>query len=375
MVADVSGAPLPPLATIPPDLASLADYERRAPAHMPPEHWRHIAEGAGDGSSLADNRRAFDRWCFLPRALADVRGGSAAVELPGGGRATPILAAPLAYARLAHPDGERAIVQAATATGVGSIVSTLSSVTLEEVAAARTLAVRELGAPPAPLWFQLYLQPRREDSLALVRRAEAAGYEAIVLTIDAAVKRSGVMLPPGVGAANLAGMERMRVTATAGGGLFGSGLVEAAPRWDDLSWLRQATTLPVIVKGMAVGDDVRRLIDEGVDALVLSNHGGRVLDGVAAALDVLPMVRAVAGDWPVLVDGGVRSGGDVAKALCLGARAVLVGRPILHGLAVAGLPGVAHVLQLLRTEFEAAMVQLGCRTPADLTAERLLRAG
>lgn len=373
MVADVSGAPLPPLAAIPPDLASLADYERRAPAHLPAAHWQHIADGAGEGVSLSDNRRAFDRWRFLPKALADLRGGSASVDLPGGRHATPILAAPLAYARLAHPEGERAIVQAATAIGVGTILSTLSSTTLEEVATARADAARQLNAAASPLWFQLYLQPRREDSLALVRRAEQAGYGAIVLTIDAGVKRSGMMLPPGVEAVNLAGMERTRVTAAAGGGLFGSALVDAAPRWDDLAWLGQATNLPVIVKGMAVGDDVRRLIDAGVDALILSNHGGRVLDGVASAIDVLPVVRGVAGDWPLLVDGGVRTGADVAKALCLGARAVLVGRPVLHGLAVAGLPGVAHVLQLLRTETEAAMAQLGCATPAELTPERLLR--
>lgn len=374
MVADVSGAPLPPLTAIPPDLVSLADYERRAPAHLPPEHWRHIAEGAGEGVSLADNRRAFDRWRLLPMALADLRGGSAAVDLPGGRHAAPVIAAPLAYARLAHPDGERAIVQAASAIGVGTILSTLSSTTLEEVAAARADAASQLNAVPPPLWFQLYLQPRREDSLALVRRAESAGYQAIVLTIDAAVKRSGISLPSGVEAVNLAGMERTRVTAGAGG-LFGSALVEVAPRWEDLAWLRQATSLPVIVKGMAVGDDVRRLIDAGADALVLSNHGGRVLDGVAAALDVLPLVRDVAGGWTVLVDGGIRSGADVVKALCLGARAVLVGRPVLHGLAVAGLPGAAHVLQLLRTETEAAMAQLGCRTVADLTPERLLRVG
>ena len=375
MVADVTGGLLPPLTAIPPDLASLADYERRAPSHLPPEHWRHIAEGAGEGVSLADNRRAFDRWRFLPRALADLRGGSAAVDLPGGRHATPVIAAPLAYARLAHHDGDRAIVQAAAAIGVGTILSTLSSTTLEEVAGAHAQAARELGAAPTPLWFQLYLQPRRDDSLALVRRAEAAGYHAIVLTIDAGVKRSGMALPPGVEAANLAGMERMRVTAGSGAGLFGSDLIEAAPRWEDLAWLRQATGLPVIVKGMAVGQDLRRLIGEGADALVLSNHGGRVLDGVAAALDVLPMAQDVAGDWPILLDGGIRSGTDVVKALCLGARAVLVGRPILHGLAVAGLAGVAHVLQLLRTETEAAMAQLGCPTVADLTPERLLRVG
>ncbi len=194
-----------------------------------------------------------------------------------------------------------------------------------------------------------------------------------MLTIDAGIKRAGITLPPGVEAANLAGMAPLRVTAAPGAGLFGSSLVEAAPRWEDLTWLRAATKLPVIVKGMAVGDDLSRLAGEGVDALILSNHGGRVLDGLPAALDLLPMVHEAASDLPILIDGGVRNGPDIAKALCLGACAVLVGRPVLHGLAVAGFAGVSHVLQLLRTDFEATLAQLGCRTCAELTPERLFR--
>lgn len=372
MVADVSA---PPLTAIPPDLDSLAEYERRAPAHMPPEHWRHIAEGSGAGVSLADNRAAFASRRLLPRALADLRGGGTAIDLLGTRHTAPLMVAPLAYARLAHPEGEIAIVRAAAATGIGMVLSTLSSITLEEVAAARAQAAAELGAPPAPLWFQLYLQPRREDSLALVRRAEQAGYQAIVLTIDAGVKRAGIALPPGVRAANLDGLTPTRQQAAAGGSLlFGTPLVEAMPRWDDLHWLRVATRLPVIVKGMVAGEDCERLVAAGADALILSNHGGRVLDGVASAMDALPMVRAALSDrLPVLIDGGVRSGVDAVKAGCLGARAVLVGRPVLHGLAVAGIAGVAHVLHLLRVEYEAAMAQMGCATPADLTADRLLR--
>lgn len=363
----------PSLATIPPDLRTLADYERRAPDHLPPATWAHIQETAGDGLSARDNRMALDRWRLLPRALADLAGGTTQIDLPDGRHATPILTAPLAYAGIAHPDGERAIVHAATALGTGMILSTLSSTALEEVAAAAGDAAAQLGTT-APLWFQLYLQPRREDSLALVRRAEAAGYLAIVLTIDAAVKPSAFPLPAGVDAANLAGMPRPRHVAAPGGPIvFGTPLADAVPCWADLAWLRGATRLPLLVKGTMSSADARRMIDAGANGLILSNHGGRVLDGLPAALDLLPAIVEAVGRAPVLIDGGVRTGTDVVKALCLGARGVLVGRPILHALAVAGFAGVAHVLHLLRTDLELAMAQLGCPTIAELTPDRLLR--
>ena len=362
----------PPLATIPPDVRTLADYERRAPAHLPTAIWEHIQDVAGSGLSARDNRAAFDRWRLMPRALADLTGGTTALDLFGERHAAPVMVAPLAYGRIAHPEGELAIIRAATAIGVGCILSTLSSVTLEEVAEARAAAQAQLGSA-APLWFQLYLQPRREDSLALVRRAEAAGYRAIVLTIDAGVKPSGFVLPPGVEAANLAGLPRAGHHAAAGGRIvLGTPLADAVPGWDDLAWLRQATTLPVLVKGMFAPGDARRMVEAGADGLVLSNHGGRVLDGLPAALDQLPAIVAAIGEIPVLIDGGVRQGTDVVKALCLGARAVLIGRPVLHALTVAGLAGVAHALHLLRTELEAAMAQLGCPMIADLTPERLI---
>jgi 4-hydroxymandelate oxidase len=283
--------------------------------------------------------------------------------------------APVAYQRLAHSEGELASVRAATALDTGMIVSTLSSMTLESIAEGARDAAHQLGKAMPPLWFQLYLQPEREHSLALVRRAEAAGYEAIVLTVDAAIKLSGITLPPGVEAANLAGMPRLQQTAAAGGRiLFGTPLVETAPRWEDLAWLRNATRLPVLVKGMLLGDDARHAIDEGADGLIVSNHGGRVLDGLPSALDVLPSVaEASAGRVPLLLDGGVRTGSDIVKALALGASAVLVGRPQMHALAVAGMAGLAHALLLLRTQLEATMAQLGCRDVAAVGSERLIR--
>jgi 4-hydroxymandelate oxidase len=375
VVADVSEGPLPPHPGVPPGMTALADYERAAQAHLSPEAWRHIQEGAGEGRTLAENRMAFARWGFLPRALADLRGGHTRVSLLGREHACPILLAPIAYQRLAHADGEIAVAQAATALQTGMIVSTLASVSLEPIADASRDAAGQLRVEPAPLWFQLYLQPDREHSLALVRRAEAAGYEAVVLTVDAAIKPAGITLPAGVTAANLAGMPRAQQTSLPGGRiLLGTPLTDAAPRWDDLAWLRAATRLPILVKGMVLGDDAARAVEAGADGLIVSNHGGRVLDGLPSALDVLVAVaEATGGKVPLLMDGGVRTGTDIAKALALGAAAVLVGRPQMHALAVAGMAGVAHAIHLLRTELEATMAQLGCPDVASLTRERLIR--
>jgi 4-hydroxymandelate oxidase len=374
MVLDMTGAPLAPLANIPPDVRSLADYERRAPTHLTAEAWQHIQEGSGTGQTLRAYLEALARRGFRPRAMADLRGGGTAIDLFGRSHAAPLMLAPVAYQRLAHPDGEHATIRAATALDTGTIVSTLSSVTLEEIAESAHAFAREMGKRPAPLWFQLYLQPEREHSLALLRRAEAAGYEAIVLTVDAAIKLSGMALPAGVRAANLAGMPQPRQTATPGGNiLFGTPLTDGAPRWDDLAWLRAATSLPVLVKGMVLGEEAQRAVDMGADGLILSNHGGRVLDGLPSALDMIEdVIEAIGGRVPVLVDGGFRSGTDVVKALALGARSVLIGRPQLHALAVAGMPGVAHAIHLLRTELEAAMAQLGCAKVAQITRERLI---
>ncbi|WP_404480370.1 alpha-hydroxy-acid oxidizing protein [Novosphingobium sp. BL-52-GroH] len=368
--------PLPALTEIPADLRSLADYERRAQQHLTPQAWRHIQEGAGREVTLRENRAAFDRIGLLPRAMADLD-GSTRIELLGRTHAAPILLAPLAYQGLAHPEAELACARAATALDLGMVASTLASVRIEDIATAARSLGRDLGKEAAPLWFQLYLQPEREHSLQLVRRAEAAGYEAIVLTIDAALKPAGMTLPPGVDAVNLAGMPRPRQTSVPGGRiLLGTALTDAAPKWADLAWLRAATTLPILVKGLVLGEDARRTVEEGADGLIVSNHGGRVLDGLPSAIELIQAVaEATAGRVPLLLDGGVRQGTDVVKALALGAKAVLVGRPQMHALAVAGMPGVAHMIHLLRTELEAAMAQLGCPTVDALGPERLVAFG
>lgn len=373
MVDDLKAAPpAPPLEAI----QSLAAYERHAEPRLPPSSWQHIQQGSGSDRALRDNRAAFDRWRLLPSVLADLRGGSSAISLFGRRHAAPILTAPLAYLRLAHDEGELAAARAAAALETGFTLSTLSSVALEDVARASRSASRELGLADAPLWFQLYLQPDREDSLALVRRAEAAGYDAIILTVDAAIKRSEFPLPPGIVAANLAAPAMLRHHTVPGGRIvFGTPLADTAPRWADLDWLRSATRLPVLLKGLIGDEDLDQALSAGVDGILLSNHGGRILDAFPAALDLLPQViERVNGRVPVLVDGGIRSGTDVAIAIALGARAVLVGRPVFHALAVGGVAGVAHMLHILRAEFELAMAQLGCPTIDRLDRRHVMPA-
>ncbi len=366
-------APKAPLSAIPADIRSLADYERYAAQHFPAASWTHLQEGSGDHLTLIENRDAFDRIGLVPRVLTDLRQATTQSDLFGRSHASPILLAPIAYQRIAHPEGELAMVRAATAMDVGMILSTLSSVTLEDVAAARQSAVQELGASPSPLWFQLYWQEDRAHVLQLVQRAEAAGYEAIMLTVDASIKRSSFPLPEGVDAANLRGMPRLQQTAQPRGRiLFGTPLLDAAPRWDDLAWLRAQTKLPLIIKGVMSPADACLAIDHGADGIVISNHGGRVLDTMPSALDMLPgIAQVVDGKVPLLIDGGIRRGTDVLKALALGASAVLVGRPQMHALAVAGMAGVAHALLMLRTELELAMAQTGCASLADIGPDRL----
>lgn len=357
---------------IPADIACAADYERHAIHHIEAHAWRHIQGGADQNLTLTHNRQAWDGLRLLPQPIADLRHAHTRTTLLGHDLASPILLAPVAYQCLAHPEGELATVRAATALQTGMLVSTLSSYTLEDIAQAGQAAAAEMGQG-APRWFQLYLQPDRAHSLQLIRRAEAAGYTAIVWTVDASIKRSGFALPYGVEAANLRDMPgTTHTSALQGPMLFGTPLMQQAPSWDDLRWLRARTQLPLIVKGILSPAQARQAVAYGADALVVSNHGGRVLDGVVSPVEVLPAIAAAVGaGTPLLVDSGVRYGTDVVKALALGAHAVLIGRPQMHALATAGLLGVAHLLHLLRAELELAMAHLGCARVADITPDIL----
>lgn len=362
---------IPARHTIPSGLVTLADHEQHARTQLDDNAWAYFSGGAADEISLRANRSAWDALPLWPRVLRSLAGGHTRVPLLGRTLAHPILIAPVAFQRLAHPDGELAMAYAAAALGAGVVLSTQASVSLESVAQA---VLPDPGR--GPLWFQLYLQPDRGFTQALVQRAEAAGYEALVLTVDAPTsgvrdreRRAGFRLPSGVGPVNLAGLQTPASPPLSPGqsALF-DGLLHHAPTWDDIAWLQSITRLPVLLKGVLHPADARQAVSVGAAGLIVSNHGGRTLDTAPATATALPrVVQAVGGAVPVLVDGGIRRGTDVLKAMALGASAVLVGRPAVWGLANAGAAGVAHVLRLLRDELEVAMALTGCATLAEAT--------
>lgn len=348
----------------------LADHARCARDALDDNAWAYVSGGAADEITLRANPSAWDAIRLLPRVLRATAGGHTRVSLLGRTLAHPVLLAPVAYQRLAHPDGECASAMAAAALGAGMVLSMQASVRLEEVA-------QHMQADPGrgPLWMQLVLQPDRAFTLQLIGRAEAAGYEALVLTVDAPVhgardreRRAGFRLPRGVTAVNLAGMRTVPPPDLAHGAsrLFDD-LLLTAPTWDDVAWLQARTRLPVLLKGILHPEDARIACGLGVAGLIVSNHGGRTLDTAVPTAEALPgVVAAVQGAVPVLVDGGIRRGTDVLKALALGAAAVLIGRPYIFGLAHAGAQGVAQVLRLLRDELEIAMALTGCRDLEDV---------
>lgn len=353
-------------APLPEGVTTLADHERHARGVLDVPTWAYLCGAAADELTFARNVEAWRALELLPRVLKPLAGGHTRVELLGRTLTHPILVAPMAYQRLAHPQGEHATALAAAALGAGLVFSTQASMPLDEIAAA---FLPEPGR--GPLWFQLYLQPDRAFTRELVRRAELAGFEALVLTVDAPVqgtrdseRRANFRLPAHVSAVNLAGMPPPPARPlSAGESALFDDLLTHAPNWDDVVWLRSITRLPVLLKGVLHPEDARQAVGCGVAGLIVSNHGGRTLDTAIPTAHALPRIaEAVQGDVPLLVDGGIRRGTDVLKAIGLGASAVLVGRPILHGLANAGATGVAHVLRLLRDELEIAMALTGCRT-------------
>ncbi|MEO3474285.1 alpha-hydroxy acid oxidase [Roseomonas sp. CAU 1739] len=350
---------------IPPDVTCLADYEDHARARLSPAAWAYVAGAAADGLTMRRNRDAYDAIQLNGRVLADLRGGSTRLDLFGNSFDFPVLVAPVAHHGLACPAAEVATVIGATAAGSGLVVSTEADIAIEEIAA----------ATKGPFWFQIYIQHDRAFTHALVARAERAGARAIVVTVDAPVsgvrnqeQRAGVM-PGSLGeAVHLRGIAPGPVAhAPLGASLLFDGFLASAARWDDIARLRAATRLPLLVKGIMAPQDAERAIGAGVDGIIVSNHGGRVLDTLPPTIAVLPGIAAVvAGRVPILVDGGIRRGTDVLKALALGATAVMIGRPAIFALAVAGPAGVAHALHLLRIEFEMAMVLTGCARLADI---------
>ena len=350
-------SPAPAVAAPPPPLVDLADYERLAPQHMSRMAWEYISAGAADELTLRWNNEAYARLRLRPRVLVDISKLDTRMTLLGREHRVPLLLAPTAYHKLAHAEGEIATVRGAASADVTLVVSTSATTSLEDVAA----------AAKTPLWFQLYVNPSRDYSRELIRRAEAARYEALVITVDQQVlgtrsreARSRFTLPPGMERANLKGLEIATGGQRPNETTIYSRLLDPSLTWKEIVALRDTTRMPMVLKGIMTGDDAARAVDAGAAAVIVSNHGGRVLDTVPATIEALPeVVASVNGRVPVLVDGGIRRGTDMLKALALGATAVLIGRPYLHGLAVGGADGVAKVVNLLRREFEMAMALTG----------------
>ncbi len=293
----------------------------------------------------------------MPRPLCDVRNGHTRTDLFGEPLAHPIVLAPIAYQRLYHPDGELASMMAADAQDGQAVISTLASRTFECIA----------QAAGRPLWFQLYWQGERASTRRVLERALAAGVRVVVFTVDAPVKQGALALPAGISAVNLDSQPKP-VSTGAGQSIVFDGWMAQAPTWDDLAWLRDQTTLPLVIKGVLHPDDAIRAANLGCDGVIVSNHGGRVLASAPSGMSALPaIVEAVGKRIPVLLDSGVDSGRDVYCALSEGARAVLIGRPYIWGLAGNGAMGVAHVIRMLRDELEHCMALCG---KADLGAIR-----
>ncbi|MFA5664802.1 alpha-hydroxy-acid oxidizing protein [Castellaniella sp.] len=360
--SSAAGADRPPL--------NASDYAALARARLDPAVLTWLDSGGADGLTLQANRRAFDAQRLSGRVLRPLQGAHTGLTLAGLPLAHPVLIAPMAWHGLVHPEAEVATARAAAATGTPLVLSCQSGTAIETLAALPR---------PAHLWFQLYAQRERAHTLALARRALDSGARALVLTVDAPVngvrnveQHGGFRRPRSIRSVHLEGLSPPVARPVAGSGspLFDSGLLDGAPTWEDLAWLRAALPeAPLWLKGILHPGDALLALDCGVDGLIISNHGGRCLDTLPATLDALPAVtRAVAGRAPLMLDGGIRRGTDILKALAAGAQAVLVGRPILHALAAGGAPAVAHLIQILRGELEVAMALTGCRTLADVDA-------
>jgi lactate 2-monooxygenase len=353
---------------------SVADLEARAAEAMEPKAANYVFAGAGSHATLDANREAFDRRRIVPRMLRDVAERDLATTLLGTPMPAPLLLAPIGVQKVVHPDGELATARAAAALGVPTIASTNSHFALEEIA--------EAGGE-APRWFQLYWSNDRRLVESFVGRAEAAGYGAIVVTVDTFIPG---WKPRDLGQAWLPFLNGMGVANYFQDPVFRDGLtlspeedqgaatghflgVQANPSltWDDLGWLRERTGLPILVKGIQHVEDAREAARRGLDGIVVSNHGGRQVDGAVGSLDALPAIaEAVGEDLAILFDSGIRGGADVIKALALGADAVLLGRPYIWGLALEGQAGVETVLKMILAELDLTMALCGYTRPDQL---------
>ena len=347
----------------------VADYERLAAECLEPGPLGYFAGGANDERTLRDNVEAWGRWYLRPRMLVDVSETTSATTVLGTPVSMPLLVAPTALHRMCHPDGEQATARAAASVGTVMCLSSIATATPADVAAA---------APGAPRWFQVYVYRDRGVTRSFVEQAVEAGYEALVLTVDVPRPgrrerdlRTGFRVPEEVSVPSFAAAMGRSAPAS----IFDIfNLLDQTLSWRDLEQLASQSELPLLVKGVLTEEDARLACEHGAEGIVVSNHGGRQLDGVVPTIDALPeVIEAVDGRVEVFVDGGIRRGSDVVKALALGARATLVGRPVLWGLAAAGEAGVRHVLELLRDEIELALALCGCPSPDEVTRDHVRR--
>ena len=350
---------------------SLRELERQAQRLLDPAVYDYFAGGADDEVTLGWNEAAFARIGLLPRVLRGAGQARLETTILGCHISMPVLISPTAFHKLAHPEGECATARAATVAGTIMIVSMAATVAIEEVAASARSAADSNGS----LWFQIYLQPDLGFTEHIIRRAEAAGCSAVVVTVDSPAfgrknrdLRNGFNdLPSGMRCENL-----REPTNENGSGKIRQIVFSPELSWKNIEWLRQVTQLKIVLKGIVHPEDAKLAVRHGADAVLVSNHGGRQLDTVPATIDVLPAITdAVDGRIPLLLDGGIRRGTDVLKALALGATAVAIGRPVLWGLALAGEAGVAQVLELLRSELDRAVTLCGCSSVHDLTRDLL----
>ena len=360
--------PLAPLTQIPAYLQTVHNYESQAKLHLSDMIWAYLQGGAMDEVSVRDNLSQFSQIQLLPRMLRDLTHGNTALELFGQHYPHPIFLAPIGHQQQFHPDAEAATGLAAEVMQANCIVSTFTNTHLAEI------------APNSPYkWFQLYWQGEREKSLALIQLAEQLNYKAIVVTVDS--PHTGIRDRERQAFFHLPAEMQHPHTPThiplpkleAGQHPVFEGLMKIAPTWEDIAYLVQNTQLPVLLKGISHPNDAKLAIAHGVQGLIISNHGGRVLDTCISPLNALQMIKkAVPEDFPLLYDGGIRRGTDIYKALAFGAKAVLIGRPYIYGLSVAGALGVAHVLKILKEELEITMALMGSATLADIKHENIL---
>jgi 4-hydroxymandelate oxidase len=348
------------------------DLEQQAKARLERTAYDYYAGGAGEESTVRDNLEAWSRRKLRPHMLRDVSTVSVATSVLGTSLKTPIMIAPLGYQKLARPEGELAMARGAAQAGALMVVSTLATTSLEDIAEA---------VPGAPRWFQVYVHRDRGWTAELLQRAAAAGYTALVFTVDTPVlgvrprdERNAFSLPAGMRMANSG---KAVPTPAEGSGLetYAGAMLETALSFDDIGWLREVSGLPVVVKGILRADDALECVQAGAAAITVSNHGGRQLDTAIATADVLPEIAHAVGDRAeVYVDGGIRRGADVVKALALGAKAVMLGRPALWALTVGGATGVSELLEALAADTGRTLALCGVCSVSELTPDLVCKA-